>query len=84
MWEAAHYFLGRLEKYALAFSEGQVESSNDTEDEFFWGEAKFTTGDGGERWVLGFKQLGIDTSVDDVDLCGIDPAGGAMVSFRNW
>jgi hypothetical protein len=27
--------------------------------------------------------LGIDPGVDDVDLCGIDSAGGAMVSFGN-
>ena len=27
--------------------------------------------------------MGIDPGVDDVDLCGIDSAGGAMVSFGN-
>ncbi len=27
--------------------------------------------------------MGIDPGVDDVDLCGIDSAGGAMVSLGN-
>ena len=30
------------------------------------------------------ESLGIDPGVDDVDLCGVDPAGGAMVPFGNW
>jgi hypothetical protein len=29
--------LGRLEEYALAFTDGQVESTNDAEDELFCG-----------------------------------------------
>jgi hypothetical protein len=29
------------------------------------------------------ESLGIDPGVNDVDLCGIDSAGGAMVSFGN-
>jgi len=72
-----------FKKDALAFTDGQVESANDPEDELFCGETKFVPGDGGERWVLGFKQSGIDTSVDNVDFCRIDSAGRAMVSFGN-
>jgi hypothetical protein len=75
--------LGCFKKDALAFADREVESTNDTEDELFFGETKFTTGEGGERWVLGLESLGIDPGVDDVDLCGIDSAGGAMVSFGN-
>jgi len=75
--------LGCFKKDALAFADGQVEPTNDTEDEFFFGEAKFTPCDGGERWVLGLESLSIDPGVDDVDLCGIDSAGGAMMSFGN-
>ena len=68
----------------MAFTDGQVESTNDAEDELFCGEAKFAPGDGGERWVLGLESLGIDPGVDDVEFCGIDLAGGAVVTFGNW
>jgi hypothetical protein len=76
--------LSRFEKNALAFADGQVEPTDHAKGELFIGETKFTTGEGGERWVLGLKSLGIDAGVDDVDLCGIDLAGGAMLAFGNW
>ena len=76
--------MGRLEKYALALADGQIESTNDAEDELFFGEAKFAAGGGGEGWVSGLKQLGIDSGVNDVEASGIDLAGGAVVTFGNW
>jgi hypothetical protein len=75
--------LGCFKKNALAFADGQIEPTDHAKDELFFGEAKFTTGGRGERWVLGLESLGIDPGVDNVEFCGIDPAGGAMVSFGN-
>jgi hypothetical protein len=76
--------LGRFEKNALAFADGQVESTDHAKGELFIGEAKATAGVGRERWVLGLEAACIDAGVDDVKVCGIDPAGGAMMAFGNW
>jgi hypothetical protein len=75
--------LGCFKKDALAFTDGQIEPADHAEDELLCGEAKFTTGGGGERWVLGLESLGINPGVDDVEFRGIDPAGRAMMSFGN-
>jgi hypothetical protein len=76
--------LGRFEKNALAFADGQIKSTNHAKGELFIGEAKATAGGGRERWVLGLEAACIDAGVDDVEVCGIDPAGGAMLAFGNW
>jgi len=68
----------------LALADGQVESTDHAKGELFIGEAKATAGGGRERRVLGLESLGIDPGVDDVKVCGIDPAGGAMMAFGNW
>jgi hypothetical protein len=76
--------LGRFEKNALALADGQIESTDHAKGELFIGEAKATAGGGRERRVLGLEAACIDAGVDDVEFCGIDPAGGAVVTFGNW
>ena len=76
--------MGRFEKNALAFADGQVEPTDHAKGELFIGETKATAGGARERRVLRLEAAGIDAGVDDVEVCGIDPAGEPMMAFGNW
>jgi hypothetical protein len=76
--------LGCFKKDALAFTDGQIEAADHAKGELFIGETKATAGGARERRVLRLEAAGIDAGVDDVEVCGIDPAGEPMMAFGNW
>jgi hypothetical protein len=74
--------LGRLEKDPLSLSDGEIESADDTENEFVLVQAELLSGVGGVGGVHGAKEGGIDSGMNDMKFFGRNNAGRAMMSFR--
>ena len=75
--------LGGSEKYSLAFSYGEIESSHNSENELLGEEIQFLASGCGEGGALRLKEGRIDSCVDHVEIFWGENAGGAMVAFGN-
>jgi hypothetical protein len=81
--QAADHVPGCPHKNPLALPHGQVEAADHTKDDFGGTEAQGPPHgicEGAIPWAEKFR---IDPSVDDVEPARVDPAGRAMVAFRN-
>jgi len=74
--------LSGLKKNSLSFSDGEIESAYDTEDELVLVQAKLMPGGGVVGRVHGAKKGGIDSCMNDVEFFLRNNAGRAMMSFR--
>jgi hypothetical protein len=81
--KTTHDHLSGLEKNALPFSNREIESADDTEDELVLVQAKLMPSGGGVGGAHGAKKGGIDSGMDDVDFFWGNNTGEAMMSFWN-
>jgi len=79
--ESGHNFPGGTEKNALAFADREVKASNHTEGNLLVFQSELSASRGGEGHLLGLKDSGVDSGMDDMKLSGIDPAGVAVMAF---
>jgi hypothetical protein len=83
----AHDDLCGFKKNSLAFSDRQIESAHNTKHKFIGVKIQFLARGRRERCAFGRKMVGIDSSMNDVNLFGEDEAGGAVMSLchgRGW
>jgi hypothetical protein len=74
--------LSGLKKNSLSFSDGEIESADDTEDELVLVQAKLMPGGGVVGGVHGAKKGGIDSGMNDVEFFWENNTGRAMMAFR--
>jgi len=79
--ETTHDYLSRLEKNPLPFSDREIESADNTEDELVLVQAESMPGGGGVGGVHGLKEGGVDSGMNDVEFFWGNNAGGTMMSF---
>jgi hypothetical protein len=79
--KTAHDHLSRLEKNPLSFSDGEIKSADDTEDELVLVQAELMPGGGGVGGARGVKEGGVDSGMNDVEFFWGNNAGRAMMSF---
>jgi hypothetical protein len=73
--------LGGLEKNSLPFSNGKIETANNTEDELVLIQAELMPGGGGVGGAHGAKERGVDSGMNDVEFFWGNNTGRAMMSF---
>jgi hypothetical protein len=78
----AHDDLCRFKKNSLAFSDRQIESAHNPKHQFIGVEIQFLSRGRGEGWAFRRKLVGIDSSMNDMNLFGREDAGGAVMSLR--
>ena len=73
--------MGGFEENPLTLADRKVESADHGKGHFCFAETELSPGCSSEGGILGLEQRGIDSGVDDVELGGIEPAGGAVMPF---
>jgi hypothetical protein len=77
----AHDDLCSLKENSLAFSDRQIESAHNTKHQFIGVKIESLSRGRGEGWAFRRKLVGIDSSMNDMNLFGRDDAGGAVMSL---
>jgi hypothetical protein len=83
----AHDDLCRLKENSLAFSDWQIESAHNTKHQFIGVKIQSLSSGRREGCAFGRKMVGINSSMNNMNLFGREDAGGAVMSLchgRGW
>jgi hypothetical protein len=80
-WKLAHDDLCRFKENSLAFSDRQIESAYNPKHKFIGVKIQFLSSGRREGCAFGVKMVGINSSLNDMNLFGREDAGRAVMSL---